>query len=481
MGNRSGRFTLIQQNDIHAQLDVHWELFRSRGRDEYRRVGGLGRAAAVASAIKQETGAALLVDCGDAIHGTLPAMRTDGRAIVPALNLEGVDLFVPGNWEYGFGPDVLRSRAAEMQFPVLAANLRDAGADEQIFPGTRVREIGGVRAGFIGLTSPIIPSMSPRFAAGLRFRDARDVLPDAIEELRGSERCDVVVLVSHLGFAQDVALVRSIDGVDVVLSGHTHNRLAQPAVVGGALVIQSGFSASFLGRLDLEVTNGRMSGWRHELMVLDESIEPDGEVEAAVQEELAPLRAEMEEQVGHTEVALHRMALLETPMDNLIVDAYRAATGSEIALSHGWRFAPPVPAGPITTADLWSMIPTNPEVFTARVSGRQLLSFLEANLHDVFAGDALEQAGGYVTRASGLNVVFRPGNGRGTRIERLDIAGAPCEPDRLYAVAGAGIRGLPTSVEREGTGLHAIEVLRRHLSARPSVRPEVGGRTFIAQ
>jgi sulfur-oxidizing protein SoxB len=480
MSDRSGRFTLIQQNDIHAQLDVHWELFRRGGREEYRRVGGLARAAAVANAIKQETDAALLVDCGDAIHGTLPAIRTEGRVIVPALAAEGVDLFVPGNWEYGFGPDALRSRAAEMGFPVLAANLRNAADGEPIFPATLVREIGGVRVGFVGLTSPIIPSMSSDFAAGLRFLDARDVLAGAIETLRGEERCDVVVLVSHLGFAQDVALVRAIDGVDVVLSGHTHNRLAQPAVVGGTLLIQSGFSGSFLGRLDLEVTTGRISSWHHELIELEESIEPDGEVQAVVDEQLAPFREEMDEQVGQTEVALHRMALLETPMDNLIVDAYQALTGCDVALSHGWRFAPPVPAGPVTTGDLWTMVPTNPEVFTARVSGRQLLASLESNLHNVFAGDALQQAGGYVARATGLSVVFRPNNGRGTRIEQLDIGGAPYEPDREYTIAGAGVRGLLGTFERESTGVHAIDALRRHLAQGP-VRPDVSGRTFIAQ
>lgn len=481
MSPRSGRFTLIQQNDIHAQLDVHWELFKTGAGDEYRRVGSLARAAAVVNAIKREAGDALLVDCGDAIHGTLPAVRTQGRAIVPALNAEGIDLFVPGNWEYGFGPDALRARAAEMAFPVLAANLRAAGDGEPIFPGTQVRELGGVRVGFVGLTSPIIPSMSPRFAAGLRFPDARDVLPRAVEELRGVERCDVVVLVSHLGFAQDVALVREVDGIDVVLSGHTHNRLMQPAVAGGALVIQSGFSGSFLGRLDLEVVGGRIVGWHHELIALEESIVPDAEVQAVVDAALAPMRPEMEERVGWTDVALHRMALLETPMDNLIVTAYQALTGAEVALSHGWRFAPPVPAGPIAAADLWAMIPTNPEVFTARVSGRQLHAFLESNLHHVFAGDALQQAGGYVVRAAGLSVVFRPNNGHGTRIEHLEIAGTSYDPERLYMVAAAGIRGLPTSVEREGTGVHAIDALRRHLATERSVRPEITGRTFIAQ
>lgn len=480
MTTRSGRFTLIQQNDIHAQLDLHWEHFWVNGGAEYRRVGGLARAAAVAQRIRKETGAAQLVDCGDAIHGTLPALRTDGSAVVPALNAEGVDLLVPGNWEYGFGSEVLRRRAAEMRFPVLAANLRDATSGEPIFPGTLVRELGGVRAGFVGLTSPIIPNMSPRFAEGLRFPDPRRVLPDAVERLRGEEDCDVVVLVSHLGFAQDVALMREIEGVDVVLSGHTHNRLEQPVVAGGALVIQSGFSGSFLGRLDLEVVRGRIVDWRHELVELAESVVPDPKVQAAVNEALAPFQEETAETVGRTAVALHRMALLETPMDNLIVESYRALTGAEVALSHGWRFAPPVPEGIVTNGDLWTMVPTDPEVQTMRMSGRQLHALIESSLHNVFAGDPLQQAGGYVIRASGLSVVFRPNNGRGTRVEHLEVAGAQYRPDRLYTVAGAGIRGVPESVKRESTGIRAVDALRRHLAA-GEVRPEVTGRTFIAQ
>jgi S-sulfosulfanyl-L-cysteine sulfohydrolase len=480
MTARSGRFTLIQQNDIHAQLDLHWEHFWANGTADYRRVGGLARAATVAGTIKRETGAALLVDCGDAIHGTLPALRTEGRAVVPALNAEGVDLLVPGNWEYGYGPEALRRRATEMRFPVLAANLRDATSGEPIFPGTMVREVGGVRIGFAGLTSAIIPNMSPRFAEGLRFTDARRVIPRVVEGLRTDEDCDIVVLVSHLGLPQDVALVREIDGVDVVLSGHTHNRLEQPVVAGGTIIIQSGFSGSFLGRLDLEVARGRIVGWRHELVELSESIEADAEVQAAVDEALGPFRDEAVEPVGRTAVALHRMGLLETPTDNLLVEAYRALTGAEVGLSHGWRFAPPVPAGTITLGDLWSMIPTNPEVRTALLSGRQILALIEGNLHNVFAGDALQQSGGYVIRASGLGVVFRPNNGRGARVEHLEIAGEPYRPDRVYTVAEAGVRDLPESVEREGTGIGAIEAIRRYLAA-GEVRPEVTGRTFIAQ
>src|SRR5690606_14406935 len=316
--------------------------------------------------------------------------------------------------------------------------VEDAADGSALFAPWAVRETGGVRVGFVGVTSPIIPGMSPRLAAGLRFPDVRSRVPQTVARLRERERVDVVVLVSHLGFAQDAALVREIGGIDVVLSGHTHNRLARPAPVGGTLIIQSGFSGSFLGRLTLDVTSGRIHAWEPELIEIDPAVQPEPAVQDVVEHALAPFRAEMVEVVGETATALDRMGLLETTMDNLITDAYRDLTDADIAFSHGWRFAPPVAPGPVTAGDLWAMVPTNPLLFTARIRGAALRSMLEQNLQEVFAADALQQAGGYIIRTTGLSVVFRPNNGRGIRIEHIDVNGTPLADEREYSIVGAG-------------------------------------------
>jgi hypothetical protein len=116
--------TLLQQNDIHAQLEPHWEYFWENGRPTYRMAGGLARAATVINEVRAETNGALcLVDGGDAIHGTGPAQWSQGAAIVPALNALGIDLMAPGNWEFGFGPAVLRERAAELRFPLVTQTM----------------------------------------------------------------------------------------------------------------------------------------------------------------------------------------------------------------------------------------------------------------------------------------------------------------------------------------------------------------------
>ncbi len=478
MSERTGRLTLIQQNDVHGQLGEHWEYFRAGSGDRYRRTGGMARAAAVVDRIRREGNPVLFVDCGDAIHGSLAAVRSSGRVMISVLAAQGVDLMVPGNWEYGYGPGVLRQLASEAGFPILAANVVDVSTGAPLFPATLVREVGSFRVGVIGLSSPIIPNMSPAYAEGLRFTDARRVLPPAIDGLRHEEKCDLVILASHLGLPQDVALMREIEGIDVVLSAHTHNRLHEPIVAGGTIVIQSGFSGSFLGRLDLEISHGRVTTWRHRLIELSEDIEPDPEVQRLVDEALAPHRDEADEVVGRTEVGLHRMSLLETPMDNLILQAYADLTGAEVAISHGWRFGPPVPPGPITRGDLWSMLPTNPEVFTGTMSGRQIRALIESSLHQVFVGDAMQQSGGYLVRMSGVSVFFRPNNGRATRIEEMEIAAEPYRPDRLYRIVSAGGQTVPTSVPREWTGVQAIDAVRRYLARHESVSPAITGRVF---
>lgn len=198
------------------------------------RAGGYARLRAISDRIRADVGDACVhVDSGDAIHGTGPAQWTQGAAIVPVLNVVGVQLMTPGNWEFGFGTAVLRERVAAMAFPVTAGNVVNAVTGKSEFEAIHVHEAGEVRVAFIGITSPIVGSTMPRvFSEGLRFLDALDVLPEMVASVRQRERPDLVVLVSHFGFAQDVAIARSVEGVDVILGGHTHDVLAKPIRVG---------------------------------------------------------------------------------------------------------------------------------------------------------------------------------------------------------------------------------------------------------
>lgn len=482
MATDTKTFTLIQQNDTHSYMESHWEHFWRNGRPEYRRAGGYARAATIVRRIRDETkGACLFVDCGDTIHGAGPAQWTKGKAIVPALNAMGVELMTPGNWEFGYGPAALRERVAEMHFPVIACNVERAATGEREFPPSEVREVGSVRVGFVGVTSPIVTQTMPKkFGEGLRFSDGADTLPRCIAKLRREEKVEIIVVVSHLGFPQEVKLVKEVEGIDVLLSGHTHNRLAEPVRVGKTLLIQSGFDGSYLGRLDLEVQSGHVCGFKHQLIEVAEAIEPDVETEAVINAQLAPFREQLREVVGQTATALNRMTVLEATMDNLITDAYLDLTGAEVAFSHGWRYGAPVVPGDVTAGDLWQMIPTDPEVFTIEMTGSEIRQKLEESLQSVYAPDAFNQKGGYIIRVSGLNAVVRLNNPKGARVEHLDIAGEPFDADRLYAVAAAGEQDVKGAENKQGTGVRAIDALRQYFKKHSPVNADLTHAKFVA-
>lgn len=467
--------TLIQQNDTHAQLEIHSELFWKNGQPVYRRCGGFARIATVCKRIRSEAkGECLFIDCGDAIHGTAVAQWSEGAALVPPLNALGIDFLTPGNWEFGFGAEVLRKRVSEMSFPVLACNVELADTGQLQFIPTAIREVGGVRVGLIGITSPIVTERMPKpFGLGLRFSDPLDTLPSYISELRTKEHAEIVVLISHLGLAQDMELVHKVEGIDVILSGHTHDRLSEPVVIGKTVLMQSGFSGSFLGQLDLEVSNRQVTHYHHKLVEVTEATAADGEVESIINQLVNPHRERLREVVGHTSTPLHRMTVLESPMDNLLTDAYRDLTQTDVAFSHGWRYGVPIVPGSITEEDLWQMVPTNPELFTAEMTGEQIRQTIEQSLNSVYAGEALRQKGGYPIRFSGLSAVVRLNNPKGARVAQLDIAGNPYSPDRLYTITAAGEQDIKHAGNKRSVGTNAVGALRLYLQKHSPVAPQL--------
>jgi sulfur-oxidizing protein SoxB len=473
--------TLVQQNDIHGQTDLHWEHFWVNGRASYRKLGGFPRIATLLSEFRQQTRDALLfLDSGDEIHGTGPAQWTKGAAITPLLRSLGIDAMTPGNWEFGFGPEVLWKRVEECAFPVLACNVENAADRSSPLPASHVFDRAGVRVGVIGLTSPIVTEKMPRaFGLGLRFSDALDRLPEQVADLREKEKADLVVLLSHMGLAQDLQLASEVQGIDVVLSGHTHDRLHDPIVVGKTILIQSGFSGSFLGRLDLEIEGKAITGYRHKLIPVEETIDPNPAMSDLVDQQLRPHRERLAEIVGETVTPLHRMSLLETSMDNLITDAYLNLTGAEVAFSHGWRYGAPVQSGPVSMSDLWQIIPTNPEVFMAELSGEQIRHMLEQSFENVYAMPPLRQKGGYPIRVSGLSAVVRQNNPPGARVQELYIAGETYRPNKRYRIAGAGEQDLRNAESKELTGVHAIDAIRRYFTNGP-LHCDVTGSKLIA-
>jgi 2',3'-cyclic-nucleotide 2'-phosphodiesterase (5'-nucleotidase family) len=470
--------TIAQLNDSHGYVELHHELFWDAAGPVYRKAGGFARIAALLKQMRAERpGDVLVFDNGDTLHGTYSAVKTKGEGLVPLLNALKFDAMT-AHWEFAYGPAHLKKVAGRLAYPLLAANVYETDRAERSFEASRVYEAGGLRVGVVGIASNIVDKTMPaHFSEGVRFTLGVEEARESVRKLREEERVDLVVVLSHLGFPQDMKLAEEVRGVDVLLSGHTHNRLRQPARAGDALVIQSGSHGSFLGRLDLRVDGRRVVAARHRLITVEEGIEPDREMQAQVDALMRPYRDELSRVVGHTETGLNRNTLLESTMDNLLLRSLLEATGAQVAFSNGWRYGAPVPPGPVTVNDLYNMVPMNPPVMTVELTGEELREMLEENLERTLSRDPFGQMGGYLKRMLGLKLYAKAENPQGQRVQQVFVGGEPLEPARKYQATFVTEQGVGPKygANREEAGVSAIEALERAFARRGAISAELEG------
>jgi sulfur-oxidizing protein SoxB len=476
------RYTIVQMNDTHAYLDIHQEIFWASDGAVYRPVGGYARIATLLQQIRAESnGRFLFCDCGDTLHGTYTALKTQGRSLIPILNSLGLDAMT-AHWEFAYGPKRFQQLVSDLNYPMLAINVYDKETKKLIFTPYIVKEIGGLWVGLVGIASNIVDkSMPPYYSEGLYFTLGREELPPVIDILRHKEKVDTVILISHLGFPQDMKLLSEVQGVDVCLSGHTHNRLYGPALQGKTIVIQSGCHGSFLGRLDLDIEGGKISSYKHRLIEVEADTQPDPQVDELVKQAFEPYRDELSEVVGETATALNRGTILEATMDNFLLQALIDSTGAQLAFSNGWRYGAPIVPKNVTLNDLYNIAPMNPSVSTVELTGEELLMMIEENLERTLSSDPYQQMGGYVKRCLGLKVYFKIENPNGHRIQRIFVGNEEIKPDKYYTVAFITEQAVPKKYgrNRENRRERIIDELRTYLARHRPLRAELRD-TFVA-
>lgn len=476
--------SLIFVNDIHAQLEPHPELFWSGEKEEYvLNAGGLARMATVFKEFRaQQPGELVFIDGGDTIQGSGPAAWSKGLAMVEPMNALGLDFAIPGNWEVVYGAEPMKQLASAFNYPLIAANMTDEETGKPIFESHLIKEVNGIRIGFIGFTEPEIKTRQPPFMSdGLAFQ-AREVLQPLVDKLRNEEKVDLVVLVTHIGLPKAIALAGQLEGEDIILSADTHERTYDPIIHDGTWIVEAGAFASFVGKLDLSFdAKGKLvdRAWRL-IELRPEHYPEDPEMKKVVDTALAPHRERMNTVIGHTDTWLARYAVFNTSMDRVITDAIRKATGADVALSNGFRFAPPTAPGAITEADLWNWLPIDMELRTGHAHGKQIAGYWENELENVFSSDPDRLFGGWLPRVSGMEVQFSKGKPAGERVEAITIDGKPLDPERVYSIAAGKSIGAPESNIHRMPKCHSIrslpltthEAVRRYLTPGTPVRED---------
>jgi len=228
---------------------------------KYGKMGGVAYMATIVKNIIAERGRekVLFMDSGDTWQGTAVALFTKAKAVVDVQNALGIDVMV-GHWEFTYGKDrVMELIDKHLKAEFISQNIFDEMWEEPVFKPYTIREVGGVKIGIIGNSYPYTPIANPReFIQGWTFGIRMENLQQIVDELRNEKKVDLVVLLSHDGFALDIALAKNIKGIDILFSGHTHDPAPKPIFVGNTMIVIAGSHGKYVGRLDLEVKNRKI-------------------------------------------------------------------------------------------------------------------------------------------------------------------------------------------------------------------------------
>ena len=408
----------------------------------YGRMGGLDRTATLVKAIRAERGEdkVLFLDGGDTWQGSYTSLKTNGQDMVDCMKLLRPDAMT-GHWEFTFGTDRFLEITESMGYPFLASNIFDTEWDEPAFEHTAMFEKGGVPVAVIGQAMPYTPIANPRwmfpeYSFGIRT----EALQANVDAARAAG-AEVVVLISHNGFDVDRKLSTVVRGIDVILTGHTHDAVPQAVQVEDTLILSSGSHGKYLGRIDLDVSGGKVTGFSSNLIpIFSDVVAPDPEMAAQIAAIRDPYAAELSEVLATTETLLYRRGNFNGTWDDLICQGIIEERDTQIALSPGFRWGTTLlPGQDITREDLYTETSMSyPAVYRNEMTGQQLKDILEDVCDNLFNPDPFLQQGGDMVRVGGMTYTCRVNETIGNRIADMTLAatGEPIDPSATYVVGG---------------------------------------------
>ncbi len=486
--------TLIHFNDLHAHLVPHKDMVRvgdtcandPAGTFKIGERGGIARLKTLINQIRTSNPNSILMNIGDTYHGGVEAAYTQGNAIVDPVNALGIDIGVPGNWDFAYGPGVWRKRYTPsgpfpaalnvflpsfpikaVNYPNIAANLTykklgplDPSTDNgQVLPATTIITKNNVKIGFIGITSDIVPKMYTALTIGFNFVEGETNYKNIIETHAAALRssgCKLVVVMSELGIHKDHRLAQIIanGSVDIFFSAHTHEVTYKPLTsASGALVVEAG-NDGYLGRMDVTFdAGGNITAKQWQLLTITPAIPEDAAMAALVTTARAPfltanpnmsdpmgtssqtLTQPITTVIGQSNGTLTRVNALESSFNNAFTNIAKNKAGTGLAISPGFRFDSPIAApgylyedntianGSITLEDVYRFFPVFYTMATAKVRGDTLKKVVEKLLTQVFSQTTFNQEGGWVDGFAGLDATINLNNADGSKVIQMRRAG----------------------------------------------------------
>ena len=442
----SVHLTILHVNDTHGHA---WAF------NEWRNPG-IGGFAAIATLVKQirkevesEGGHVLFLHAGDINTGVPESDLLYAIPDITALNMIGVDAMALGNHEFDKPRDVLELQMKVAKFPFLSANIYYKDSGKLFAKPYIIKDFGDLKVAIIGVTTEETKILEPIYIEDLAFEDAAKAVQKYVDELR--DKVDVIIVLSHLGFGEprgnyntSWSLARKVHGVDVIVDGHSHDKGMK--VINGITIVQAGYYTKWLGRLDLDVENGKVKvlGWKAIPINLKvykgkdssgksiyeyvwKEIKPDPDVQIALAGFKALGGRKLDTVIGKTEIYLDgeraHVRSRSTNLGNLVADAIRWKAKADVALTNGGGIRASIKPGNITIRDILTVHPFGNTIYVMKLTGSQIMKILE------YAA-TLQPGKGAWPQVSGMTVKVKDG-----KVVCVKINGEPLDPNKVYVFA----------------------------------------------
>lgn len=419
---------IIHVNDTHARV-------RSTESEGVLTGVGYDRIAQYKLDLLKDNKNVLLLDAGDSIHGQPLATLSRGESIVKLMNAIGVDALSPGNHDFNYGYDRLKDLEDEMDFPILAANVVNKSG-ENVFESYVVKELDGLRVGIFGLSSPeTYYKTNPKNVETIDFTDPVKAAQEAVDALENLN-VDVIIGLTHLGLDQgdytSDNVARQVDGIDVIIDGHSHTTLEEGRMVGDTLIASRGEHNEAFGVVKVNFADGVMTGKSASLMAAADTMDivPNPDVLSLLDELQAEVDVVLSEKIGVATVQLVGERELvrtgETNFGQLVADAMIDATDAEVAITNGGGIRASIAAGDITKNDIVTAFPFGNYLVTKKVLGKDIMAALE------HGASVYPEQNGAFPHVAGMTFTINTESPAGQRISDLMIGGSPVDMQKEY-------------------------------------------------
>lgn len=412
---------------------------------QYGKVGGFAHLATLVKQIRATRPGALLLDGGDTWQGSGTALWTKGQDMVDACLALGVDVMT-AHFEMTLGEKRVKE-IVEKDFDgkvnFVAQNIKTTDFEDPVFDAYTMREMNGVKIAIIGQAFPYTPIANPRYLVeNWTFGIEEENMQKTVNHARANGAKAVVVL-SHNGMDVDLKMASRVRGIDAILGGHTHDGVPVPVKVsnpgGVTLVTNAGSNSKFLGVLDLDVKDGKVSDFRYRLLpVFADLLPADPQMNALIDKIRAPYETKLSEKLAVAEGTLYRRGNFNGTFDQLIVDGLIKMKGADLAFSPGFRWGTSLLPGQTITMEhlLDQTAITYPYTTLTPMSGEMIKTVLEDVADNIFNPDPYYQQGGDMVRVGGMQYSIDPTAAAGKRISDMRLGDTLIEASKTYKVAG---------------------------------------------